>query len=234
NSDIKFECSKSIENLIMKSFLLATLIASAAAFAPAPLTKASTSLNVDSLDPSIGVTAPLGLYDPLGWLDESKDPASKYASFHANFERRRAVERKHGRVAMAAVVGMLFHNAGIEFPGYLSKSENMRFSDVPDGFTGLFSIPTAGLAQIFFFCGVCELAIWPASNYSGDYGTGYGRPFVPNVLEGDELKYKLDMEINQGRAAMMGIFGAMVGEGVTGQTLAEQIASGNIIGYGPP
>ena len=122
----------------------------------------------------------------------------QYATFHANFERRRAVERKHGRVAMAAVVGMLFHNAGIEFPGYLSKSENMRFSDVPDGFTGLFSIPTAGLAQIFFFCGVCELAIWPASNYSGDYGTGYGRPFVPNVLEGDELKYKLDMEVRGG------------------------------------
>ncbi|GMI35528.1 hypothetical protein TrCOL_g10334 [Triparma columacea] len=218
----------------MKSFLLATLLASAAAFAPAPLVKTSTSLNVDSLDPSIGVTAPLGLYDPLGWLDESKDPASKFATFHANFERRRAVERKHGRVAMAAVVGMLFHNANIEFPGYLSKSENMRFSDVPDGMAGLFSIPTAGLAQIFFFCGVCELAIWPASNYSGDYGTGYGRPFVPNVLEGDELKYKLDLEINQGRAAMMGIFGAMVGEGVTGQTLAEQIASGNIIGYGPP
>jgi light-harvesting complex I chlorophyll a/b binding protein 1 len=175
----------------MKSFLLATLLASAAAFAPAPMVKTPTSLNVDSLDPSIGVTAPLGLYDPLGWLDESKDPASKFATFHANFERRRAVERKHGRVAMAAVVGMLFHNANIEFPGYLSKSENMRFSDVPDGMAGLFSIPTAGLAQIFFFCGVCELAIWPASNYSGDYGTGYGRPFVPNVLEGDELKYKV-------------------------------------------
>merc|ERR1711871_1151067 len=123
-----------------------------AAFSPSPVGKpVSTALNVDSLDPSIGVTAPLGLYDPLGWLDESKDPANKFATFHANFERRRAVERKHGRVAMAAVVGMLFHNAGIEFPGYLSKSENMRFSDVPDGFTGLFSIPTAGLAQIFFF-----------------------------------------------------------------------------------
>ncbi|GMH51227.1 hypothetical protein TrVE_jg7698 [Triparma verrucosa] len=220
----------------MKLLLLASLLASVASFQVAPVAQptSSTSLSVSSLDPDIGVTAPLGLFDPLGWLDESKDPASKVATFHANFERRRAVERKHGRVAMAAVVGMLFHNAGIEFPGYLSKSENMRFSDVPDGFTGLFSIPTAGLAQIFFFCGVCELAIWPASNYSGDYGCGYGRPFVPNVLEGEELKYKLDMEINQGRAAMLGIFGAMVGEGVTGQTLAEQYASGNIIGYGPP
>jgi len=189
---------------------------------------------VDPLDPSIGVTAPLGLYDPLGWLDGEKDPANKFATFHANFERRRAVERKHGRIAMAAVVGMLFHNADIEFPGYLSKELGIRFSDVPNGMNGLFSLPLAGLSQIVFAIGVVELAIWPASNYSGDYGTGYGRPFVPNVLEGEELKYKLDMEINQGRAAMMGIMGAMVGEAVTGQTLAEQYASGNLIGYGPP
>jgi len=36
------------------------------------------------------------------------------------------------------------------------------------------------------------------------------------------------MEINQGRAAMLGIFGAMVGEAVTGQTLAEQVAAKNM------
>ena len=100
----------------MKLLLLSALLATASAFQAPAASKAptSTALNVDSLDPSIGVTAPLGLYDPLGWLDSSKDPASKVATFHANFERRRAVERKHGRVAMAAVVGMLFHNAGIE------------------------------------------------------------------------------------------------------------------------
>ena len=197
------------------------------------LSQSTTTLNaeserISSLDPSIGVTEPLGLYDPLGWLDPSKDPASDFATFHANFERRRAVERKHGRIAMVAVVGMLFHNADIEFPGYLSKELGIRFSDVPNGMNGLFSLPLAGLTQIVFAIGFVELAIWPASDYSGDYGTGYGRPFVPNVLEGDELKYKLDMEINQGRAAMMGIMGAMVGEAVTGQTLAEQIASNNL------
>merc|ERR1719329_955233 len=140
---------------------IATLLAgSAAAFAPAEKTVSTTALNsVDPLDPSIGVTAPLGLYDPLGWLDESKDPANKFATFHANFERRRAVERKHGRVAMAAVVGMLFHNADIEFPGYLSKELGIRFSDIPNGMNGLFSVPLAGISQIVFFCGVCELAI---------------------------------------------------------------------------
>lgn len=215
----------------MKSFAtLLALVSTAAAFTPQAPTIKVTSLSAkeDALDPSIGVTEPLGLYDPLGWLDPEKDPASGFATFHANFERRRAVERKHGRIAMVAVVGMLFHNADIEFPGYLSKELGIRFSDVPNGMNGLFSLPLAGLSQIFFAIGVVELAIWPASDYSGDYGTGYGRPFVPNVLEGEELKYKLDLEINQGRAAMLGIFGAMVGEAVTGQTLAEQIASNNL------
>jgi len=218
--------------------VFSAVAATASAFAPAtPSVKSTSSLEMAkgaSLDPTIGVTAPLGLFDPLGWIDSSKDPANNFATFHANFERRRAVERKHGRIAMVAVTGMLFHNANIEFPGYISKELGIRFADIPNGMNGLFSIPLAGLSQIVFACGVVELAIWPASDYSGDYGTGYGRPFVPNVLEGDELKYKLDLEINQGRAAMLGIFGAMVGEAVTGQTLAEQYASGNILGYGPP
>jgi len=215
----------------MKSVVaLLALASSAAAFAPQGQSVKSTALqgNVNPLDPSIGVTAPLGLYDPMEWLDPAKDPASSFATFHARFERRRAVERKHGRIAMVAVVGMLFHNADIEFPGYISKELGIRFADIPNGMAGLTSIPTAGLSQIVFACGVVELAIWPAKNYSGDYGTGYGRPFVPNFLEGEELKNKLDMEINQGRAAMLGIFGAMVGEAITGQTLAEQYASNNL------
>ena len=106
------------------------------------------------------------------WSNPSKDPASGFATFHANFERRRAVERKHGRVAMAAVVGMLFHNAGIEFPGYLSKELGIRLSGIPGLYEWLFLRFPAGNTQIFI-CGVCELAIWPASNYSGDCGCGY-------------------------------------------------------------
>jgi len=109
------------------------------------------------------------------------------------FERRRAVERKHGRIAMVAVVGMLVHNAGIEFPGYISPSNNVAFADIPDGFSGLFSVPTLGLLQIFLVAGIMETAFWPANDYSGDYGTGY----LGKTLEGEELKFKLDMEINQ-------------------------------------
>ena len=62
----------------------------------------SSVLNVNELE--IGVTEPLGLFDPL----------NQQVLAPEKFERRRAVERKHGRIAMVAVVGMLVHNAGIE------------------------------------------------------------------------------------------------------------------------
>jgi len=82
-----------------------------------------------------------GLFNLLGWLEESKDPVNKFATFHAHFELRRVVERKHKGVAIAAVVGMLFHNADIEFPEY-------HFSDIPNGRNGPFSVPLAGISQI--------------------------------------------------------------------------------------
>ncbi|GMH59985.1 hypothetical protein TrRE_jg1850, partial [Triparma retinervis] len=173
----------------------------------------STQLSVNELE--IGVTDPLGVFDPLGWLETQPEA----------FERRRAVERKHGRISMVAVIGMLVHNAGIEIPGSMTLDGSVKFSDISDGFTGLFEVPALGLAQILLFTGLMELVTWPASDYSGDYGTGY----LGRTLEGEELKFKLDMELNQGRAAMLGIFGAMIGEGIQGQTLAEHIAGGGAI-----
>merc|ERR1740139_1084767 len=89
------------------------------------------------------------------------------------FERRRAVERKHGRIAMAAVVGVIVHNNHMVFDGYLSTSLNLKFSDVPTGVDGIRAIPTAGVAQILAFFALVELAWMPASQYDGDYGVGW-------------------------------------------------------------
>jgi len=197
----------------MKFTILATLAATATAFTVSPSIKPATSLKVNELE--IGVTEPLGVFDPLGWLETQPE----------SFERRRAVERKHGRIAMVAVIGNLVHNAGIEIPGSINLDGSVKFSDIPDGFKGIWAVPAFGLFQIVLFAGIMELVTWPASDYTGDYGTGY----LGQTLEGEELKFKLDMELNQGRAAMLGIFGAMVGEGVTGETLHEHIANGGAI-----
>ena len=210
------EFTNLFKDLTMKLVILAATVASAAAFAPAQSGKVSTSLNVNELE--LGVTEPLGVYDPLGWLDTQPE----------SFERRRAVERKHGRVAMAAVVGTIVHNNHIVFDGYLSPSANLKFSDIPVGCDGIRAIPTAGLAQILGFFALVELAWMPASKYDGDYGVGY---FGTN-LDPEEKVRKLNVEINNGRAAMMGIFGNMVAEVLTGQTMYEQYAAGHISPFG--
>jgi len=175
---------------------------------------ASTKMEVDEM--VIGVQPPAGFYDPLGFVAKDGPEA---------FIRRRAVERKHGRVCMMAITGLIVHNAGIEFPGYLSVSEDLKFSDIPDGITGIFAVPPAGLAQILAFFGIVELAWWPASNYSGDYGCGFFGAFY----EGEEKIAKLNAEMANGRLAMLGIAGAMFAEGQTGMTLAEQLDAGKLL-----
>merc|ERR1719148_534634 len=201
----------------MKSAILASLIASAAAFAPVQQAKTSTALNVNELE--IGVTAPLGVYDPLGWLETQPE----------SFERRRAVERKHGRIAMAAMVGVIVHNNHVTFDGYLSPSKDLKFSDIPTGVDGIRAIPTAGLLQILFFFALVELAWMPASQYDGDYGVGW---FGDNIANPEEKARKLNAELNNGRAAMMGIMGNMVTECLTGQTMFEQYSESHFNPFG--
>ena len=185
--------------------------------APAQTAKTSSALQVSELE--LGVTEPRGVYDPLGWLETQPEA----------FERRRAVERKHGRVAMAAVVGVIVHNNHIVFDGYLSPSNNLKFSDIPLGADGIRAIPTAGLAQILAFFALVELAWMPASKYDGDYGVGY---FGTNIEDPEEKARKLNVELNNGRAAMMGIIGNLVSEQLTGQTMYEQYAAGHISPFG--
>jgi light-harvesting complex I chlorophyll a/b binding protein 1 len=201
----------------MKLAIAALLAGSAAAFAPAQTAQTSSALQVSELE--LGVVEPLGVFDPLGWLESEPEA----------FERRRAVERKHGRIAMAAVVGTVVHNNHIVFDGYLSPSAGLKFSDVPTGMGGIAAVPSAGLAQIFLFIALIELAWMPASQYDGDYGVGY---FGREVMDPEEKARKLNVELNNGRAAMMGIFGNMVAEQITGQTMFEQYAAGHISPFG--
>mmetsp|Transcript_86036 Transcript_86036/g.174642 ORF Transcript_86036/g.174642 Transcript_86036/m.174642 type:complete len:211 (-) Transcript_86036:142-774(-) len=204
----------------MKLLIVSTLAASAVAFAPSQQSRASTAINGDARSPDgLGVDpGPLDLFDPLG-LAEDTD----------SFARRRAVEIKHGRIAMAAVVGVIVHNNHIVFDGYLSPSQDLKFSDVPTGMAGIAAVPSAGLAQIFLFVALIELAWLPASKYDGDYGVGW---FGRDIEDPEEKARKLNVELNNGRAAMMGILGNMVAEQLTGQTMFEQYSAGHISPFG--
>ena len=196
---------------------IALCLSSAAAFQAPAAAPASTALR--AVDESqLGVQAPAGFLDPLGFVAKDGPEA---------FVRRRAVERKHGRIAMVAITGCVLHNADVEFPGYLSLSQQLKFSDIPNGGQGIFNIPAAGVAQILLFCGLVEMAWWPASKYDGDYNVG----FFGEKLSPEKKTQKLNAEMANGRLAMLGIFGNMVAEAQTGQTLGEQMGAGNMIPF---
>ena len=167
----------------------------------------------------VGATAPLGFFDPLGYITSPE-----------KFERYRAVERKHGRIAMMAMAGTFVHNNKWVFDGYLSPSEDLKFSDIDSGIGGLFQVPPAGLLQIILACGLIELAWWPASQLDGDYGVRLGKINNWDQEPGKELRQK-NAELNNGRAAMMGILGVISQEVWLHQNLYEQAAAGNFSPY---
>lgn len=157
----------------------------------------------------------MGFFDPLGYITDDE-----------KFTRYRAVERKHGRVAMMAMLGTFVHNNKWTFDGYLSPSNNLKFSDIDSGIGGLFQVPPAGLAQILVVMGFIELAWWPATQLDGDYGIRLGK--VNNWEQEPAKKVRQqNAELNNGRAAMMGIAGIITQEVLTGQSLYEQAASGH-------
>jgi light-harvesting complex I chlorophyll a/b binding protein 1 len=75
---------------------------------------------------------------------------------------------------MAAIIGIITHNNHISFDGYLSPSQNLKFSNVPTGVDGICAIPNTGLLQILFIFCLVELPWWmPTSKYDGDYNVGW-------------------------------------------------------------
>ena len=151
----------------------------------------------------LGVLPPLGVFDPLG-LIETRD-----------MRRYEIMEIKHGRAAMLGFLHVIAIEAGVRVPGYLSTSQNLKFSDVPAGcFASLEAVPTAGWLQIMVLTCMQEA------------GTGFAsKPQTDDAEPGDialdswvryddpEVRtFKLNAERQNGRAAMLGVTGCLIHE----------------------
>lgn len=188
----------------MKSAVFATLLASAAAFAPQKTASSSTALK-GTWDDKIGVQPPLGFFDPLKLLEDADE---------SDFELLRYQELKHGRIAQLAFLGNIVVLSGARFPGYLSSSEGLKFSDMPShGMEALTKVPNAGLLQIIFFIALLEIGTSTLEGeFMGDYTSIVDFGWAKKT--DDWKKRKMTIELNNGRAAMMGIWGLITHEAI--------------------
>ena len=192
----------------MKFLLAASLVASVAAFAPSQTAQSSTAIK--AFEDELGAQAPLGFFDPLGLLNGDVD--------QDRFDRLRYVEIKHGRISQLAFLGQVITRAGIHLPGDIDYSGD-AFASYPNGVAALIgpdSIPTAGLVQIIAFIGILEIAVMrdipgTGNEFVGDFRNGY-IDFGWDDFDEETKLQKRAVELNNGRAAMMGILGLMVHE----------------------
>merc|ERR1719360_33041 len=193
----------------MKSVIAASLLASAAAFAPAKVSQSASALKAADFEDALGVQEPLGLWDPMGMLNGADEE---------RFERLRYVEIKHGRISMLAFLGQVVTRAGIHLPGSINYAGD-SFDSYPNGIAALVgpdSIPTAGLVQLIAFIGLLECSVMrdiegTGNEFVGDFRNGY-IDFGWDEFDEEEKLFKRGVELNNGRAAMMGILGLMVHE----------------------
>jgi hypothetical protein len=152
----------------------------------------------------LGAQPPLGFFDPLGLVADGDQE---------KFDRLRYVEIKHGRISMLAVVGYLVQEAGIRLPGNIDYS-GLKFEDVPNGFAAFTTIQGAGIAQLVAFVGFLELFVMKditGGEFVGDFRNDAFDLGWDSFDEETKLS-KRAIELNQGRAAMMGILALMVHE----------------------
>lgn len=181
----------------MKLVALLISLVSAAAFAPVARVSRSSSLKM-GFESEIGAQPPLGFWDPLGLLMNADQE---------RFDYLRSAELKHGRVAMLAVLGHIVTTKGDRLPGDIAFG--LPYSSIRSGLAAFEDIPAAGFWQVVGFIGLIEL------------GWGYQKENIENsctnAMTGLKwsdatIRKKKAIELNNGRAAQMGILGLMVHE----------------------
>merc|ERR1711924_282678 len=103
----------------------------------------------------------------------------------------------------------------------IDLGKTTAFSDIGTGFGGLAQIPLLGVLQIVAFAGIAETVAMPSSQYTGgpqnlpggfDGSAGTipgGYPFTTQIEDVTARNRALTCELHNGRAAMLGTFGAM-------------------------
>ena len=130
----------------------------------------------------------------------------------------------HGRIAQLAFLGQITTRNGIHISGDIEYSGN-SFDSFPNGWaaiSGPDAISQAGLLQILALVGFLELFEMKdfansaeAGELVGDFRNG-AIDFGWDTFDEETKLSKRGIELNNGRAAMMGILGLMIHEKLGG------------------
>ena len=130
-------------------------------------------------------------FDPMGLSEIQTD--LKYA---------RAAELKNGRIAMLAIVGMLWEEYGPLLPGDAYQNR--------DPFAAVAQVGTQANLQIFLTIGIIELATFKQTYGDGEPGDiGWDFPGLLKKKTPAEVKKTKEQEITHCRLAMIAIVGAV-------------------------
>jgi len=145
----------------------------------------------------IGALAPLGFFDPLGFTTVGDEKG---------FNKLRASELKHGRVAMMASIGLVGQHF-IKFPGFEKTPAGLGALGTGEGVFGFFGL--------FVGSAVLELAWREDSNKEPG---NFGNPFGIDMYN-EDMRNK---EISNGRMAMISVLGIFAAEIATGKDAIQQ------------
>lgn len=223
----------------MKLAIAALLAGSAAAFAPANVPRATTSLSMSEEAPLLkikekvpcfGATPLLG--EPVFIGENYWDKLTMDIGSEATGTFLRAAELKHGRSAMLAVTGFAFHKLGLTLDKispheYLSVTENVKFADLAamSPIDAIHAVPAEGLTQMF--CAIALVEFYELTHKNGKLAEGetVAPGLQPGGLTGDLGWNPLGVtvtdrrrlsELQNGRAAMFAICAWVANEAIPG------------------
>ena len=177
---------------MFKFIAILASIVGAAAFAPASRMASSSGLKM-AFKTEVGAQLPLGFWDPLGLLKDADQE---------RFDRLRTVETKHGRIAMLAILGHITTTAGARLPGDIAFG--LPYSQMKTGLAAFETVPSGGTWQLIAFIGAMEIGF---GSIKDKIEARCAKDF-PDYVN----KRRQAVELNNGRAAQMGILGLMVHE----------------------
>merc|ERR1719230_1534221 len=179
----------------------------------------SIQMGVESMT-GVGPESGGKIFDPLGMANMGSESTLKFF---------RHAEIKHGRVAMAATVGLLFHINGIHFSGSLSPTYGITFEQLSamGPFNAWNALPLLGQMQIIFTIAGLEHAsecLNPAGHYMKGGMPGdmrflknfWDTPGFTKRLSEEQKAEKRLSELKNGRLAMIGMASIIAATAVPG------------------